>query len=434
MERGLVMNHELLKSVIFDQHAVIREARILPRGYVFEENANYVLIGLRRAGKSTLLFDIARKLVAQGTAWDQIIYINFEDERLAEFTAADFNDLVSVQSELSEEKGYFFLDEVQNIPGWEKFARRMADAKERVYITGSNAKMMSRQIASTLGGRYLTKTIAPYSFGEYLSAQEVPCDPAALLQTKANGRIRRCCTQYLNFGGLPESLHYRSKREYTSSVYQKVLLGDIITRNGIRNDYAVKILIKKIAETVCNDVSFSKLHNTLKSIGIKISKDTVIDYVGYAEESYLLFHLSNYYAPSFADRGGTPKYYFSDNGLLNLFLNHREPALLENAVACALARVFPEGLFYLKSARTGIDVDFFLPDTGTAIQVAYSIAGDARKREVDNLKKLAQSERQAERFVIVTYEEEERIQEDGAEIEVIPLYRFLLQLEESKSI
>ena len=99
------MNHELLKSVIFDQHAVIREARILPRGYVFEENANYVLIGLRRAGKSTLLFDIARKLVAQGTAWDQIIYINFEDERLAEFTAADFNDLVSVQSELSEEKG-----------------------------------------------------------------------------------------------------------------------------------------------------------------------------------------------------------------------------------------------------------------------------------------------------------------------------------------
>lgn len=423
------MNHELLKSVIFDQHAAIQATRITPRGYTFEENANYVLVGLRRAGKSTLLFDIARKLVTQGTEWNQIIYINFEDERLAEFTAADFNDLVSVQSELSGKKGFFFLDEVQNIPGWEKFARRMADAKERVYITGSNARMMSREIASTLGGRYLTKTIAPYSFGEYLDAQEIPHSSADLLQTKTSGRIRGCCAEFLNYGGLPETLSYQAKRDYISSVYQKVLLGDIITRNGIRNDYAVKILIKKIAETVCNDVSFSKLHNTLKTVGIKISKDTVIDYVGYAEDSYLLFHLSNFYAASFADREGTPKYYFADNGLLNLFLNHREAALLENAVATSLARVFPEGLFYLKSAKTGLDVDFFLPEVGTAIQVAYSIAGDARKREVENLKKLVRLEPQAQRLMIVTYEEEEHIREDGVEIEVVPLYRFLLQAE-----
>lgn len=423
------MNHELLKSVIFDQHAAIQAARITPRGYTFEKNANYVLVGLRRAGKSTLLFDIARKLVTQGTEWNQIIYINFEDERLAEFTAADFNDLVSVQSELSGKKGFFFLDEVQNIPGWEKFARRMADAKERVYITGSNARMMSREIASTLGGRYLTRTIAPYSFGEYLDSQEIPHSSADLLQTKTGGRIRGCCVAYLNYGGLPESLSYQAKRDYISSVYQKVLLGDIITRNGIRNDYAVKILIKKIAEAVCNDVSFSKLHNTLKTVGIKISKDTVIDYVGYAEDSYLLFHLSNFYAASFADREGTPKYYFADNGLLNLFLNHREAALLENAVATSLARVFPEGLFYLKSAKTGLDVDFFLPEVGTAIQVAYSIAGDARKREVENLKKLVRLEPQAQRLMIVTYEEEEHIREDGVEIEVVPLYRFLLQAE-----
>lgn len=422
------MNHELLKSVIFDQHAVIQAAQIVPRGYTFEENANYVLVGLRRAGKSTLLFDIARRLVAQGAEWNQIIYINFEDERLTEFTAADFNDLVSVQSELSNKKGYFFLDEVQNIPGWEKFARRMADAKERVYITGSNARMMSREIASTLGGRYLTKTIAPYSFGEYLDAQDVPHDPSDLLQTKTNGRIRGCCARYLNDGGLPETLVYQSKRDYISSVYQKVLLGDVITRNGIRNDYAVKILIKKIADTVCNEVSFSKLHNTLKTVGVKISKDTVIDYVGYAEESYLLFHLSNFYAASFADREGRPKYYFADNGLLNLFLNHREAALLENAVATALARVFPEGLFYLKSAKTGLDVDFFLPEIGTAIQVAYSIAGEARKREIDALKKLARLESQARRLLIVTYEEEESIREDGLEIEAVPLYRFLLQV------
>ena len=102
---------------------------------------------------------------------------------------------------------------------------------------------------------------------------------------------------------------------------------------------------------------------------------------------------------------------------------------MENAVATALARVFPEGLFYLKSAKTGLDVDFFLPEVSTAIQVAYSIAGDARKREVENLKKLVRLEPQAQRLMIVTYEEEEHIREDGVEIEVVPLYRFLLQAE-----
>ena len=120
------MNHALLKSVIYDQHEFIRDFQIVPRNYEFEENGNYVLVGLRRAGKSTLLYKIVLDLVASGVDWEQIVYINFEDERLSEFTAADFNDLLSVQSEMSDKKGYFFLDEVQNIDGWEKFARRMA--------------------------------------------------------------------------------------------------------------------------------------------------------------------------------------------------------------------------------------------------------------------------------------------------------------------
>ena len=239
------MNHALLKSVIYDQHEFIRNFQIVPRDYEFEENGNYVLVGLRRAGKSTLLYKIVLDLVASGVDWEQIIYINFEDERLSEFTVADFNDLLSVQSEMSDKKGYFFLDEVQNIDGWEKFARRMADAKEHIYITGSNAKMLSREIETTLGGRFFAKHITPYAFGEYLTACEVSHDEQALLGTKTNGKIRAACAQYLQYGGLPESLLYKAKREYISGVYQKVLLGDIITRNSIRNDYAVKILIKK---------------------------------------------------------------------------------------------------------------------------------------------------------------------------------------------
>lgn len=337
------MNHALLKSVIYDQHEFIRDFQIVPRDYEFEENGNYVLVGLRRAGKSTLLYKIVLDLVASGVDWEQIIYINFEDERLSEFTVADFNDLLSVQSEMSDKKGYFFLDEVQNIDGWEKFARRMADAKEHIYITGSNAKMLSREIETTLGGRFFAKHITPYAFGEYLTACEIPHDEPALLGTKTNGKIRAACAQYLQYGGLPESLLYKAKREYISGVYQKVLLGDIITRNSIRNDYAVKILIKKIAESVRSEISYSKLQKTLRAVNVSLAKETIADYIRYAEDAYLLFHLQNYYA-NLVEKESYPKFYFSDNGIVSLFLDRKETVQLENMAALALVRVSGRGV------------------------------------------------------------------------------------------
>lgn len=423
------MNHTILKTVIYDQHELIRNFQIVPRDYDFEENGNYVLVGLRRAGKSTMLYKLVLDLIAGGADWEQIIYVNFEDERLSEFTAADFNDLLSVQSEMSDKNGYFFLDEVQNIDGWEKFARRMADAKEHIYITGSNARMLSREIETTLGGRFFSKKVAPYDFGEYLTACEIPHEEPDLLATRSNGKIRAACAQYLQFGGLPESLQYKVKREYISSVYQKVLLGDIITRNSIRNDYAVKILIKKVAESVRSEISYSKLQKTLRAVNVSLAKDTIADYLRYAEDAYLLFHLQNYYA-NLVEKESYPKFYFADNGILSLFLNRKESVQLENMVAAALAHAYPDEVYYLKSSRTGIDIDFYIPTVGLAVQAAYSIAGDAREREIGNLKKLAQNSQEAARFIIVTYEEEETIQEDGVTIEAVPLYKFLLELEQ----
>jgi len=124
------MNHEKIKSVIFDQHEILRRTVITDREYKFEKNSNYAVVGIRRAGKSTILNKIVQELIAKGCDWNQIIYINFEDERLSEFTVNDFNDILGVQSELSNKKGFFFFDEIQNVKGWEKFARRMADSKE----------------------------------------------------------------------------------------------------------------------------------------------------------------------------------------------------------------------------------------------------------------------------------------------------------------
>ncbi len=417
------MNHNTLKSVIFDQHDFIRNFDIANREYNFDLNANYVLVGLRRAGKSTLLYKIVQKLIANGTDWNQIIYINFEDERLQEFTANDFNDLLLIQSELSDKKGWFFLDEVQNINGWEKFARRMADQKEHIFITGSNAKMLSSEIEKTLGGRYLSKYISPYNFREFLSAKGIDFSNQAVFGTRGRGKIKRAMEEYFYFGGFPENINYSDKRGYVSSVFQKVLLGDIAARNSIRNINGLKLLMKKIAETVKDEVSYSKLHNILKSIGINISKDIVIDYIGYAKESYLIFAVRNYFS-KFVEKETTPKYYWNDNGLLNLFLTQEETRLLENIVAISLKNKFGADFFYLKSQN--LDIDFFIPQTATAIQVCFSLSAAGNAREIESIAHAAKLVKESKNFVIITYGEEKTLETDGIKIEVIPIWKWLL--------
>ena len=418
------MNHDLLKAVIYDQHEVIRSFNIVRREYDFDINANYVVIGLRRAGKSTLLYKIVQDLIAQGTDWNQIIYINFEDERISGFSLNDFNDILAVQSEMSDKKGWFFFDEIQNIEGWEKFARRMADSKEHTFITGSNAKMISAEIENRLGGRYFTKYVTPYNFREYLTAKKVDYSDKTILGTKGSGKIIREFEGYFYFGGFPENLEYKDKREYISSIYQKILLGDIATRNGIRNTNGLRLLMKKIAESVKDEVSYTKLHNTLKSIGVSISKDIIIDYIGYARQSFLIFAIKNYFS-KFVEQETTPKYYFNDNGLLNLFLNKGEPRLLENLVAINLWNKYKDRLFYLKGKN--FDADFFVEETGAVIQVAYSVENISNERETKSLVEAAKSVKEAKRFIIITYEEEKELNVDDIKIEVIPVWKWLLK-------
>ena len=418
------MNHDLLKTIIYDQHEIIKNFQIVNREYEFDLNANYVVIGLRRAGKSTLLYKIVQDLIDSGTDWNQIVYINFEDERLSEFSVNDFNDILAVQSEMSDKKGYFFLDEIQNIDGWEKFARRLADSKEHAFITGSNAKMLSAEIENRLGGRYLTKYVTPYNFREYLTAKKIDFSEKSMLATKDSGKIKREMETYFYFGGFPESLEYKDKREYVSSIYQKILLGDIAARNGIRNSNGLRLLMKKIGEAVKDEVSYSKLHNILKTIGVSISKDVVIDYIGYAQQSFLIFAIRNYFS-KFVDRETTPKYYFNDNGLLNLFLNKEEPKLLENLVAINLWNKYKDSVYYLKGQN--LDADFFVEETGEVIQVAYSATNISSDRETKTLIEAVKTLKEAKRFIIITYEEEKELTVDGVKIEIIPIWKWLLR-------
>ena len=393
------MDHNVIKRVIFDQIEVIKNAEIIDRDYTFEKNINYILVGLRRAGKSTLLYKIARELVDDGCDWSQIVYVNFEDDRLLGFNVDDFDDIVETAYELADSKDvYFFFDEIQIVDGWEHFARRMADQKKRVYITGSNAKMLSSEMSTH--------------------------DEAALLTTSKLGKIRKKCNEYIQSGGFPESQDMINKREYIKSIYEKVLLGDIVEREQIKNKAALRLMVKKIAETVMHEISFNTLAGNVKATGVKTSTDSMIEYTSYAENAYLIFRNHNFVS-KFAEKESIPRFYFYDNGLLSLFLVDKDSALLENAVAIHLRCKYDQEVYYYKSKQTGIDIDFYLPDEGWAIQVAYSL-DDAEDREMKSLITFSRKKEGVKRLTIVTKDEERIIKDGDIEVEVIPIHKFLL--------
>lgn len=422
------MNHDVIKQVIYDQRQVIQASVIVHRDYFLEPSANHIIVGLRRAGKSTLLYERVLELVAQGVGWDQIVYVNFEDERLLGMALSDLNDVVEVAAELTDSEPYYFFDEIQTVEGWERFARRLADAHQHVSITGSNAEMLSSEMEQRLGGRYLSSEVMPYSFGEYLTARGIRHDDEALHTSELVGKLRRAAGDYLAQGGFPESVGYQDRRSYADSVYQKVLLGDMAARHNLRNVATLRMLMKKVAETVTSEVTFSGLRKAVTATGARLSTDSVIDYIAYAQDAYLLFCTHNYVA-KFAERESTPRYYFGDNGILSLFLVDKASLLLENAVALAFRRRFGNEVYYLKSERTGIDVDFYVPEEGLAVQAAYALDEGDYARETGSLVALARDKRTSpSRCVIVTYaHDEETIEEDGVVIKVVPLYKFLLE-------
>lgn len=425
------MNLDVLKAVILDQHRVIEKAEIVGRSSVsLFDGVNYIITGLRRAGKSTLLYQKVQDLVANGVSWNQIIYINFEDERLDGFSLSDFNDILSVQAQLSDAEGYFFFDEIQNVEGWEKFARRMADYKEKVCITGSNAVMLSSQMEKVLGGRYIGRNVYPYSFCEYLDALSLAHDGNTVSATRGRALVLRAFEDYLTYGGLPETVHMPERRDYLSTVLQKVLLNDIVARNGIRNVNALRLMVKKLADSLKDELSSSSVRNILSFVGLEMSRATIIDYMSYCIDAYLIFRIGNWRG-HFSEKESAAKYYFTDNGILSLFLVDRNALLLENLVAVSLVRKYGlESVFYLKNARQRLDVDFYIPEEGLLVQVAYSLDRTSDDRETEQLVRASRIIKDARRFLILTKEEEGSLEVSGIRIEVLPVWKWLLGLED----
>ena len=422
------MDKQILKQILRDNQQEVVRYKIEPRELIIDDFPCCVLVGVRRSGKSYMLYQQIQQLLINGKQWDDILYLNFEDERLENFTAEDFNRLLECHQEMYGKRPMLFLDEIQNIDGWERFARRMADEKYTIYITGSNAKMLSGEINSALGGRFLTYEVYPYSFREYVNVHRVSVLPNDIISTEGRSAVVRLFNEYLHNGGLPASALLPAKRNYLSSVFQKIYLGDIIARNNITNIAGIRLMIRKIAESVCRPISFNRINNLLSSVGGKLSLATTIKYVEYCEDAWLLMKLKNYTA-CLADKESNCKYYFIDNGILNLFLIDKDSMLLENLVAMQLFRKYGhdmsnERVFFYND---NFEVDFYIPEDALAIQVCYSLSDEETlQREVNALKKLPKR-LDCNRRLIITFDEETSFSDEYGTIEVVPAWKWLLE-------
>ena len=421
-----MIEKETIKEILLENRKEIESQQVVHRNIEKEDFANYVLIGVRRAGKSFMLYQQIQDNLKKGITWDSMLYINFEDERLIGMTAQELNLILEVHGMMSAQRPILFLDEIQNIEGWDKFARRLADNKYRVYITGSNAKMLSSDVATTLGGRFITKHILPYSFSEYLSANNIPYDDMNIATTSGRADVQRYFAEYFRFGGFPEGAQLASKRDYLNSVYQKIYIGDIATRNKIDNLFSLRILFRKMAESVKQPTSFTRLSNIIASTGAKLGKATIINYIEYSKDAFLIYPIKNI-ADNLTNRETNPKYYFVDNGIISILALDIDTSLLENMVAMELIRRYgiDERVFFY---NRNIEVDFYIPDAALAIQVSYNPhkTDETWQRESTALIKFTKV-LDCQRLLILSYDTEETVEVNGKTIEVMPVWKWLIQ-------
>ena len=377
-----------------------------------------IISGLRRAGKSTLLAQMAHRL-----GEDKFYYVNFEDERFLGVAADDANDLYGLLVELFGERGVFVMDEIQNVPGWEHFVRRFMDMGLKFYITGSNASLLSRELGSRMTGRYVPVELFPFSFAEFLRFRGYAVPDLARLTTVSAARLQGHLGEYLRLGGIPEPLKYPDL-PLARTLYDDVLYRDIATRYRIVELRALKELGFYLMSNPASLVSFNKLKDQLR-LG---SVNTVKNYVDYMENSWLIFTANVYDFSVKRQQVAPKKVYAIDTGLasaVGFSFSPNTGKLLENLVFLALRRRTQELYYYTSPA--GFEVDFYLPETRQLIQVAQNLDQSAtRERELraltDAMRGLGLSS-----GLILADANAEPINENGMTIEIRSLVEWLLQ-------
>ena len=416
------MNKELLKRIILENQEFIPGVDITARDYSVDPEGNYIIVGPRRAGKTYFLYRLIKDGSDGNGNINQALYINFEDERLMEMRTEDLDLIIESYREMYDLKPVLYFDEIQIIPGWQKFLLKLTDLNYRIYVAGSNAELTSSEMVSVLGGRFIVINIDNLSFEEFLHFKGIELEEN-FENNQQRFSIVHHFYEYMTTGGFPEALHFKNKKEYLSNLFQKVFYGDITSRYMIRNEHGLKLMVKKIAENIGDESAFNHIKNLIQSAGIEIGTSTVIEYFSCLEKSFLAYQLSNYYS-KFAERENKRKFYFADNGFLNLFLLDPLDKLLENLVFNELRRKKLDEFFYI---RDRYKIDFYLPDQQMAIQVAYSVERpEILKPQIRSLKAKFKT-LDIEKAFILTFNEEFDIEDNWFLIKVVPAWKWLLK-------
>lgn len=415
---------DLLKQIILEQQEILhaQNKRYVQR-YIADEwlQTSEILIisGIRRCGKSVLMQQIRDRLV------EKDFFFNFDDERLANFKLDDFQKLQECFVELFGEQHTYYFDEIQNIEGWERFVRRLYNAGNKIVITGSNARMLSRELGTHLTGRYIQVEIYPFSFQEYLAMNEIPVNAKTLYTTNGRTTMVKSFVKYMECGGFPKFLQDGSV-SYLTSLYESIIYRDILTRNGLTNEKEMLELMFYLASNATKRVTYSSLG---KVVGIQ-HPDTIKNYLEYIQQTYLIFQLFRY-DPSVKKQMMSPKkIYFVDNAIIKrIGFNATE----NNGV-------FLENLVFIELKRRGWDVYYyadkkecdFIVRKGLHISDAYQVtlkmdSPQTREREIAGVREAMQAYSLSKGYIL-TFEGKETINfDDGTIVEVVPVWEWILQ-------
>ncbi|MCK5784140.1 MAG: ATP-binding protein [Desulfobacterales bacterium] len=395
-----------------------------------------VVIGMRRAGKTWFCFQKIVELLAAGTQKEEILYLNFEDDRLLEFTVKNFQDVLDVYygkyPEHRNTRCYFFFDEIQRIDQWEMFIRRLLDTENvQVYLTGSSSKLLSTEIATSLRGRSFPVEIFPFSFQEFLRYHNLFTDRPKTFGAKTTSKLRKATKNYLEIGGFPEVQRLKPdlRIEILQGYISSVLFKDVIERHHVSNVTALKYLVRYIMNSSGGKFSVNKFYNTLKSMSVKCTKNSLYEYLDHLTDAFV-FSKVPIHSRSEKSRLINPvKIYAIDPGLLSAmtFRNSSDYGpFLENMVFMHLRRQGYDVEYV--TTKGGYETDFFARHKLTGdvelIQVCWDMANKKTfERELRGIRS-AMDELSICSGTIVTWDDEALIDN---EIHAVPVWKWLLK-------
>ena len=399
------------------------------------------IIGPRQAGKTFRMFQIIKELPVFK---DNILYVNFEHERLRNLDANDLRDMLKVFYQMfsPDEKFpvYLFLDEIQNVRDWDKWVRRVYDSgKYRIFISGSSSKLSSREIATSLRGRSIDFVIFPFSFKEFLRAKNFEVNLEIISYLEERGKILKLTEEFLTFGSYPKIVlsEDREVRErILKSYYNAIFYKDLVERCNL-DPTLLDTFLRYTISCFSKQISISKIYNYLKTLGLKCSKSTLIKFLRYSEEAFFLFPVE-IFSYSIKDRKQYPrKLYVVDNGIIRaIYPEYMEDMgrLMENTVFIELKRMEFAGkiseIYYWKDYQQR-EVDFVVKEglnVKELIQVCYDIEDFSTKnRELRALIK-AGKELKCRNLKVITWDYEGREEFKNKRIEFIPLWKWLLRI------